>query len=63
MGGGGWDVLDAMERLPVMGGPKRKIAHRPVQPPVIEGVTIHANPLADEGIVYPTWNGPADKLQ
>ena len=59
----GWDVLDQMERLPVTGGPKKSVAHRPVSPPVIIGVTIHANPLADEGIIYPTKNGPPEKVQ
>jgi peptidyl-prolyl cis-trans isomerase-like 3 len=57
----GWDVLDAMERLSVVGGAKKSLANRPVHPPVIEKITIHANPLADEGIVYPTPNGPPEK--
>ena len=59
----GWDVLDAMERLQVVGGSKKSVANRPVDPPVIQGVTIHANPLADEGIVYPTKDGPSEKVQ
>jgi len=59
----GWDVLDQMERLPVVGGTKKSVASRPVKPPVIKWVTIHANPLADEGIVYPTKDGPPDKVQ
>lgn len=59
----GWEVLDAMERLPVMGGPKKSLANKPVKPPVIQNITIHANPLADDGIVYPTKNGPPEKLQ
>jgi peptidyl-prolyl cis-trans isomerase-like 3 len=57
----GWDVLDQMERLQVMGGPKKSAAHRPLNPPVIQKVTIHANPLADEGIVYPSKTGPPEK--
>jgi len=47
----GFDILDMLERLPV--GKK----DRPNDPPVIVGVTIHANPLADEGIVYPEADG------
>lgn len=57
----GWNVLDQMERLPVVGGTKKSVANRPVNPPVIERVTIHANPLADEGIIYPTKDGPPEK--
>lgn len=57
----GWEVLDAMERLQVLGGPKKSQAHRPVHPPVIESITIHANPLADDGIVYPSKTGPPEK--
>ena len=57
----GWEVLDAMERLPVMGGPKKSQVYKPMKPPVIEGVTIHANPLADEGIVYPHPAGPPER--
>lgn len=55
---GGWEVLDQMERLPVKGK-----KNRPVNPPVIQRVTIHANPLADEGIVYQTKGGPPEKVQ
>ncbi|KAL7487551.1 hypothetical protein ACHAW6_013146 [Cyclotella cf. meneghiniana] len=60
----GWDVLDQMERLPVEGeaAEKKKNKHRPINPPVIKNVTIHANPLADENIVYPTKDGPPQKL-
>lgn len=58
----GWEVLDAMERLPAIGGTKKSNANRPVNPPVIEKVTIHANPLADEGIVYPSKSGPPEKV-
>ena len=50
----GWDVLDKMERLPC-----KKTT--PLEPPEIVGITIHANPLADEGIVYPTPDGPPSK--
>jgi peptidyl-prolyl cis-trans isomerase-like 3 len=51
----GWDTLDKWERLPN--------AHKttPVDPPEITGITIHANPLADEGITYPTPDGPPEK--
>uniref|UniRef100_A0A6U3ZYE6 Peptidyl-prolyl cis-trans isomerase n=1 Tax=Ditylum brightwellii TaxID=49249 RepID=A0A6U3ZYE6_9STRA len=56
----GWDVLEQMERLPVVGGTKKSVAHRPITPPVVEKVTIHANPLADEGVVYPTKDGPPE---
>ena len=37
----GWDVIDALEKQQV--GEK----DRPLQPAVIESVTIHANPIAD----------------
>lgn len=57
----GWDVLDQMERLPVQGGPKKSQASRPLNPPVIKSITIHANPLADEGIVFPSKTGPPEK--
>mmetsp|Transcript_8763 Transcript_8763/g.18214 ORF Transcript_8763/g.18214 Transcript_8763/m.18214 type:complete len:187 (-) Transcript_8763:41-601(-) len=62
----GWDVLDQMERLPVEGDSaktltKKKNKHRPLNPPLIKGVTIHANPLADENIIYPTKDGPPQK--
>jgi peptidyl-prolyl cis-trans isomerase-like 3 len=40
----GWEVLDAMEKVPV--GAKDK----PVQDIVLERVTIHANPIADMAI-------------
>lgn len=50
-----------MERLPVEGeaATKKKNKHRPMNPPVITRVTIHANPLADDNIIYPTKDGPA----
>lgn len=59
----GWDILDKMEALPVLGpaAPKKKLEHRPVEPPVITGITVHANPLADEMIVYPKPDGPPEK--
>ena len=59
----GWDALDVMERLPVIGGTKKSLAHRPVEPPTIKFITIHANPLADQGIVYPDPNGAPEKVQ
>jgi len=59
----GWDVLDKMEALPVLGpaAPKKKLEHRPVDPPVIQKITVHANPLADEMIVFPTPTAPPEK--
>ena len=59
----GWDVLDKAEKLPVLGGSKKSLASKPVDPPVIHSITIHANPLADEGIVYPDKNGGPEKIQ
>lgn len=55
----GWDTLDQMERLPVEGeaATKKRNKFRPINPPVIKGVTIHANPLADSNIIYPTKDG------
>ena len=38
----GFDVLDAMERAPV------DAKHRPTAPIVLQRVTIHANPIAEE---------------
>jgi len=55
----GWDVLDAMERQPMMPNDKK---NRPVDPNIIVNITIHANPLADENIIYPTKNGPPEKV-
>lgn len=57
----GWEVLDQMERLVVKGGAKKSQAYRPIDPPAIFAITIHANPLADEGIVYPSKTGPPEK--
>lgn len=59
----GWDVLDKMERLQVMGrqATKKRDQNKPVEPPVITKVTIHANPLADDMIIYPTAEGPPEK--
>jgi peptidyl-prolyl cis-trans isomerase-like 3 len=59
----GWDVLDKMERLPVMGdqAPKKKLQHCPLDPPILTSVTVHSNPLADEMLVYPTPTGPPEK--
>lgn len=36
----GWETLEKIERLPT--GKK----HRPLEPPVVQSVTIHANPFA-----------------
>ena len=47
----GLDTLDAVERSSV--GPK----FRPVKPITVRWVTIHANPLAERGIVYPSPTG------
>ena len=59
----GWDILDKMEKLPVLGSkaPKKKLEHCPYEPPVIKRITVHANPLADEMIVFPTPDGPPEK--
>ena len=59
----GWDVLDQIERLPVEGAAtqKKRNKHRPINPPVISHVTIHANPLADDNIIYPTKDGPSQQ--
>ncbi|GMH61694.1 hypothetical protein TrVE_jg13096 [Triparma verrucosa] len=48
----GWDTLDAIERQPT--GEK----DRPVNRIVLERWEVHANPLADEGIVYEGVTGP-----
>jgi len=48
----GFDTLDAMERVPVDVGNKKK--HRPTRDILLESITIHANPLADRDIVYRT---------
>ena len=55
----GWDTLDQMERLPVEGeaATKKRNKFRPINPPLIKGITIHANPLADSNIIYPTKDG------
>ena len=34
--------------------------HRPLTPLQIDRITIHANPLAEQMIVFPTANGPPD---
>lgn len=61
----GWEILDVMERLQVLGSSakKKSQANRPINPPVIEHITINANPLADDGIVFPTKDGPPEKVQ
>jgi len=53
----GWETLDKMEALKNKDGKK----NRPVDPPVIKGVEIHANPLADQEIVYPSKDGPPER--
>ena len=59
----GWDTLDKWERLPVWGekAPSRSQKTTPLEPPEIVAITIHANPLADNGITYPTPDGPPEK--
>lgn len=59
----GWETLDKWERLPVLGDKAKNRSHHttPLEPPEITGITIHANPLADEGITYPTPSGPPEK--
>jgi len=47
----GFEALDAMERVPV--GKK----DRPLSEIKINNVQIHANPLAEDGIVYPSADG------
>mmetsp|Transcript_3513 Transcript_3513/g.10225 ORF Transcript_3513/g.10225 Transcript_3513/m.10225 type:complete len:180 (-) Transcript_3513:167-706(-) len=53
----GFEALDAMERVPTTGEKK----YRPLSEITIRSVTIHANPLADEDIVYPSRTGPPQK--
>ena len=51
----GFDALDAIERVPV--GKKDK----PLSDIQLRTVTIHANPLADENIVYTSPTGPPSR--
>jgi hypothetical protein len=53
---GGWEVLDAMEKLQSTGK-----KDRPVNCPVISNISIHANPLAEGDIVYPSKSGPPER--
>ena len=50
----GLDTLDAIERTP------NNEKHRPLTDVQLERVTIHANPLAEQMIVFPTASGPPD---
>ena len=50
----GWDALAAIERVPC------NEKHRPLNDVRIENITMHANPLADQMIVFPTSTGPPD---
>ena len=50
----GWDALSAIERVPC------NEKHRPLSDVRLEQVTLHANPLADQMIVFPTASGPPD---
>lgn len=50
----GMDTLDAIERTPV------DEKHRPKSSITLERVTILANPIADQGIVYPSAVGPPE---
>ena len=43
-----------MERVPV------DAKHRPMSDMQIERITIHANPLAEQMIVFPSATGPPD---
>ena len=59
----GWSTLDRWERLPVWGekAESRTKKTMPLEPPEIIRITIHANPLADEGITFPTAAGAPQK--
>ena len=48
----GFDALTAIERVPC------NEKHRPTNEVRLERITIHANPLADEDIIYPSATGP-----
>lgn len=50
----GFDTLDALERCQV------NEKHRPLSEIRLQSVTVHANPLADQMIVFPSANGPPD---
>jgi peptidyl-prolyl cis-trans isomerase-like 3 len=50
----GWDALSAIERVPTTE------KHRPTTEVRLESLTIHANPLADMMLVFPTAAGPPD---
>jgi len=50
----GFETLDAMERVPV------DAKHRPTSDVQIEKIHIHANPLAEQMIVFPSATGPPD---
>ena len=50
----GWDALDAIERVPC------DAKHRPTSEVQLGGITIHANPLAEQMIIFPTATGPPD---
>jgi peptidyl-prolyl cis-trans isomerase-like 3 len=52
----GLDTLDAMERTPV------DEKHRPKPAITLEKVVIHANPIADQMIVYPSATGPPEHM-
>ena len=50
----GWDALAAIEKVPC------NEKHRPTTDVVVLGITMHANPLADQMLVFPTATGPPD---
>eukprot|EP00322_Chrysochromulina_rotalis_P025257 CAMPEP_0115851046 /NCGR_PEP_ID=MMETSP0287-20121206/12276_1 /TAXON_ID=412157 /ORGANISM="Chrysochromulina rotalis, Strain UIO044" /LENGTH=176 /DNA_ID=CAMNT_0003305059 /DNA_START=71 /DNA_END=601 /DNA_ORIENTATION=+ len=50
----GWDTLNAIERSQV------NEKHRPLSEIRIDRLTIHANPLADEMIIFPSATGAPD---
>ena len=50
----GWDTLHEIERVPC------NEKHRPTSEVRLEHITIHANPLAEQMIVFPTSTEPPD---
>jgi peptidyl-prolyl cis-trans isomerase-like 3 len=50
----GWEALSSIERTPC------NEKNRPLNDVRIENLTIHANPLADQMIIFPTATGAPD---
>ena len=50
----GFDTLDALERCQV------NEKHRPLSEIRLKSITIHANPLADQNLVFTSKNGDPD---